>query len=114
MSPPLPQRFERNVDRSGEHHLWTGTTRLDRGTGRLKVRGRDTSAHRVAWELVHGVLPPEVRVIACPSEPRCVRLEHLSLDRDVDDRPTENDSGYRRRGRRGAGSKRSVVRESGS
>lgn len=73
----LEARFEAKVDRSGEHHLWTGSKRKD-GAGQLKVGGRTVTAHRVAWELVHGPLPPSGQVAACPGEKACVRVEHLS------------------------------------
>ena len=50
----LATRFERLVDRTGEHHLWLGSVNPDRGTGRIKVDKVEMTAHRVAWELVHG------------------------------------------------------------
>lgn len=67
-----PTRFERKVDRSGEHHLWTGARDPNRGTGRIKVDSRSTAAHRVAWELAHGPLAPGARVRPCPTtRPAC-------------------------------------------
>ena len=54
---PLAERFERMVDRRGEHHLWTGAVKAGRGTGRLKVNGRHLTAQRVAWELANGAIP---------------------------------------------------------
>jgi hypothetical protein len=38
-------RFEAKVDRSGEHHLWTGARKAD-GTGLVKAKGRNTSSSR--------------------------------------------------------------------
>lgn len=80
MDRELQQRFEAFVDRSREHHLWTGAVNPSRGTGRLKVNGRQVTAHRLAWELARGALPPSAKVLACPDEPACVRLEHLRCD----------------------------------
>ena len=74
------QRFDALVDRSGEHHLWTGAINPERGTGRAKVKGRQITAHRLAWELAHGSLPGSARVLACPDEPACVRLDHLRCE----------------------------------
>lgn len=75
----LAARFESNVDRSGEHHLWTAARDPVRGNGRLKVRGKNVTAHRVAWELAYGDLPSTARVMACPDEPACVRPDHLQV-----------------------------------
>jgi integrase len=71
-------RFERFVDRTGDHHVWIGARDPSRGNGRFRVDGRIVTAHRVAWELAHGPLPPGAKVRACPDEPGCVRTEHLS------------------------------------
>lgn len=103
-SKTLVQRFEEQVDRSGEHHLWTGALKASRGTGRLKVGGQDVTAHRVAWQLTNGQLPAEARVETCPDEPACVRVEHLAVE------GAEQLSRHLpvRRAARGAGSKREV------
>jgi hypothetical protein len=97
----LARRFERHVDRTGEHHLWVGARDAARGTGRLKVEGRHVTAHRHAWELANGALPPSARVLACPEEPACVRVDHLRIE----DRPEVSRSS---RARKGAGSIRQV------
>lgn len=76
----VEERFEANVDRRGEHELWLGTCDTD-GTPQIRVDGRLTTARRVAWELARGPLPPKVTVAACETDPRCVRVEHLSLGR---------------------------------
>lgn len=72
-------RFERHVDRSGEHHLWRGSSNPQRGTGKLEIAGRQVTAHRRAWELALGAPPPGVSVLPCPADPLCVRVEHLRL-----------------------------------
>jgi integrase len=99
----LAERFERMVDRNGDHHLWKGAKHAGRGTGRLKVEGRDVTAHRVAWELTHGPLPPEARIHACDGNPACVRVEHLRVEG-----ATAAPSARRSRNRRGGGSKKRV------
>jgi integrase len=76
----LRDRFEAKVDRSGDHHLWTGSTKAD-GSGKMKVDSKAVTAQRVAWKLVHGQLPPGTEVLACPVDRACVRIEHLSLRR---------------------------------
>ena len=76
----VEERFEANVDRRGDHHLWLGSCDGD-GTPQIRVDGRLTTARRLAWELARGLLPAKVTVAACEAEPSCVRLEHLGLGR---------------------------------
>jgi integrase len=102
VSLSLADRFEAKVDRVGEHHLWTGSKKSD-GSGKLKVGGRSVTARRVAWELVHGPLAEGVEVKACPDEPACVRIEHLSV-RGAPDRAVDR----KRRSPRGSGSKTEI------
>lgn len=98
------RRFERHVDRTGEHHLWTGARDAVRRTGRLKVGRKHVTAHRHVWELAHGPLQTSARVLACPDEPACVRLDHLRVTRATEPaRPTA-------RARKGAGRSRRSVR----
>jgi integrase len=102
--PDLATRFEAKVDRSGPHHVWTGS-RLADGSGQLRVNGRLTTARRVAWELTHGPLPPGARVLGCPADPACVRVDHLSLWGG--ESATKAQPG-RKRASRGSGTKRQV------
>jgi integrase len=101
MAKRLEDRFEAKVDRSGEHHLWTGAKRAD-GAGHLKVDGRVVTAHRVAWELAHGPVPTGAQVLACPEERCCVRVDHLSV------RQAEQAAPERGRRESGSGSLRQV------
>jgi hypothetical protein len=91
----LAERFERKVDRSGEHHLWLGTRDAE-GAGQIRVEGKPRTARSVAWELVNGSLPQGARVRGCPDESACVRTSHLSL--------LHSNGRPRRRGLRGSGS----------
>ena len=78
----LKKRFESKVDSSGEHHLWKGACDPLRGTGRATFQGKDITAHRLAWELYVEPVPPGAKVVTCPDEPACVRIEHLTLAGD--------------------------------
>jgi len=99
----LATRFERQVNRSGEHHMWLGSINPERGTGRIKVGNMTTTAHRVAWELAHGPLTPKQRVARCPSNPACVRVEHLRVESSESVTPSRS-----HRARKGSGSMRQV------
>lgn len=104
----IEERFEAKVVRSGAHHLWRGATDQG-GVPQIRVKGRLTTARRVAWELAHGPLAADDRVLACRVATRCVRADHLRLagsdaDETVrDDRPERNAAGRARRVR-GTGS----------
>lgn len=97
----LEERFEANVDRSGEHHVWTGAIEPGRGTGRMKVAGRSMAAHRVAWELGHGPIQQGARVLPREADPACVKVDHL--------RHEGGTSPSRRRATKGTGSMREVT-----
>jgi integrase len=99
----LASRFERQVDRDGDHHVWLGRTNPERGTGRINVNKVEMTAHRVAWELTHGPLPQKARVLACTQNPACVRLDHLRLEA-----PAEVSAIRRTRARKGTGSMREI------
>ena len=77
----LRERFWSHVDKSGECWLWTAR-RNDKGYGSFGTRDKQTAlAHRVAWALVRGPIPPRMLVLhsrACVSR-ACVRPDHLRL-----------------------------------
>jgi integrase len=99
----LATRFERQVDRTGEHHVWLGGINPERGTGRINVNRVEMTSHRVAWELANGPLPSSARVLACPTNPACVRLGHLRLEGAPEANP-----GRHTRARKGMGSMRLI------
>lgn len=102
----LADRLAAKTDTSGDHHRWQGATGAS-GTPQIRVDGRLTTVRRVVWELAHGPLAPKATVAACPDEPTCVRLEHLSLGRSRHT-PARPKPVLRRRARRGSGTMREV------
>ena len=85
MRGTLAERFEAKVDRSGGEdacHYWTAA-HLPRGYGLIGAGGKygkQLLAHRVAWELAHGMSVPEgLFVLHSCDEPRCVNERHLSV-----------------------------------
>ena len=74
------ERFEHYSLDIGEHLIWCGG--LDKnGYGYLVVCGRPRKAHRLAWELAYGPIPPGMMVLhrnPC-HHPACVRFDHLYL-----------------------------------
>lgn len=60
--------------------LWIGAVNAA-GYGRIRVAGKTLHAHRVAWELAHGPIPPGKHILHHCDNPPCVRTDgyHLFL-----------------------------------
>ena len=57
---------------------WEYTGYLDpNGYGRFHYHGKSHGAHRVAYELAYGTIPPGLAVDHTCSNPSCIRYEHL-------------------------------------
>ena len=80
----LVERFWSKVDKSGDCWVWTaGTSPL--GYGRIYVNpGGPQLAHRVSWQLAHGLIPEGLYVCHHCDNPPCVRPEHLYVGTDLD------------------------------
>lgn len=74
----LRERFEAKVAQAGpaECWLWKGVVNTT-GYGMLYVAGRRVLAHRVAYELHHGLIPPGHEVLHSCDNPPCVNWGHL-------------------------------------
>lgn len=72
------ERFWSKVDKSGECWLWIAS-RLSGGYGQFQMGGRPHAAHRAAWILANGPIPPGLHVLHSCDNPPCVRLDHLRL-----------------------------------
>jgi hypothetical protein len=77
-----PERFWRQVDLAGPVMdgmnspcwVWMGSVRST-GYGQIKAGGRVRKAHRLAWEMVNGPVPPTRFVLHRCDFPLCVRTE---------------------------------------
>ena len=81
----------------GECWEWTGS-RHQFGHGRLNTSGRTTGAHRIAWEITHGPVPPGLCVLHRCDNPPCVRPTHLFLGTIGDNNRDMHDKGRHRHG----------------
>lgn len=84
----IAEIFWSHVDKSGAHWIWVGS-RNENGYGTFAVDGRSMLAHRVAWFIQHGSIPPDLDVLHKPpcALPPCVRHLYLGTHlKNMDDR----------------------------
>lgn len=58
--------------------FWIGVMKPN-GYGSVSIQGKKHNAHRVAWELAHGPVPPGMHVCHKCDTPLCVNPDHLFL-----------------------------------
>lgn len=73
---PVEVRFWSKVDKGGDCWLWTAARSGD-GYGHLKVDGRNVKAHRLAYELEVGPIPPGLDIDHLCRVPLCVNPAHM-------------------------------------
>jgi hypothetical protein len=78
-------RFERSIapEPNTGCWLWAGDLRSN-GYGQFKVSGRSKRAHRVAYEIYKGTIPPGMHILHKCDVPVCVNPDHLSVGSNRD------------------------------
>lgn len=81
-------KFWKRVDQSGGPEAcwpWLGSTNPD-GYGVVYYRERDNNelVHRKAWEIAHGPIPPDVKVLHTCDNPPCCNQLHLFTGTHMD------------------------------
>jgi hypothetical protein len=76
---PLAERIRAKlVPGEGGCLLWVGYVDKQ-GIPKVSDRGRQVRLQRAAWQLSNGRVPRGMVVLACPRDPRCAHVDHLSL-----------------------------------
>lgn len=78
--PPFKERFEANISPEPNTgcYLWTAKAER-RGYGVVDLNGKSVTAHRAAYELAFGPIPPGMCVCHKCDTPLCVNTDHLFL-----------------------------------
>jgi hypothetical protein len=68
----IKKRFWSNVDIKGKDECWFYNGSLRAGYGAFWINGKTVSAHRIAWQLLHGKIKDGFHVLhTCDNKPCC-------------------------------------------
>lgn len=94
MKVTLEQRFWSKVDKTESCWNWTGATN-PRGYGKITIRGRTVSAHRLSFIFAGGIVGSGKGVLHTCDNTSCVNPDHLYAGTQKDN----NHDAYNRRRR---------------
>lgn len=117
----LSEKFWFNTNKIGAEIIegsrcwhWQGyTSNTGMQYGRMFVRGRHFSAHRLSYELHHGAIPAKASVCHRCDNPICVNPDHLFLGTPLENMLDRDAKGRQAKGEKNGGAKVTIhlVRE---
>jgi hypothetical protein len=91
------ERFWRTVSKDTDCWIWLGSKR-EKGYGQFTIYpGRVVLAHRYAWQLTNGPIPPRLNVLHRCDNPPCVNPTHLFLGTIADNNRDMREKGRERK-----------------
>lgn len=106
------ERFEAKFERQETGcWIWTRAKSSSNGYGKAHFGGRTLGAHRAAWEIYRGPIPPGLFVLHRCDVPLCVNPDHLFIGTQLDNVTDRESKGRTSRGAKHATSKRKIARE---
>ena len=80
MKSSLEDRFWARVDRRSDDECWEWTgSRTSHGYGSMSVGGRNRGAHRIAYEIHYGPIPPGLVTDHLCRVRHCVNPAHMEI-----------------------------------
>ena len=89
----LEERFWGKVRKGAKCWEWQAALNSS-GYGAFSIRRRWHGAHRVAYELVNGPIPPQLTINHICKNRRCVRPDHLDLMTEAENKGWEREKAH--------------------
>jgi len=77
---------------------WMWTASRSGGYGKIKIFGKLSWAHRIAYELTKGPIPEKTEVMHICNHPWCINPDHLQLGTHADNMRHHGESGHHHEG----------------
>ncbi len=100
LSESVRRRFWANVAKCDDREcwLWTAKARHKFGYGAMNIEGKVITAHRIAFAIEHGSIPPQAHILHTCDVPACCNPKHLYAGTDAQNKADMISRGRQRKG----------------